>query len=198
MNRAGKLIIASVAVLSLGAIAWCGLHSSGIFNSDDFFSSDGSTEERIRVSLNTSDGEFDVKQSGGRFTVSRKGKKVLMGKFTPSALYDQYAEHIREATEADGVKDVSVRNNVISWTYAKGKKHEVNRIYKMSEKTAASITSRADKKTAEDAYSRLRFTVMLSKDKTKIPKPKKGTEKACLCQKCRRTQEAEGGALEMR
>ena len=118
MNRAGKLIIASVAVLSLGAIAWCGLHSSGIFNSDDFFSSDGPTEERIRVSLNASDGGFDVKQSGGRFTVSRKGKKVLMGKFTPSALYDQYAEHIREATEADGVKDVSVRNNVISLTYA--------------------------------------------------------------------------------
>lgn len=161
MNRAGKLIIASVAVLSLGAIAWCGLHSSGIFNSDDFFNSDGPTEERIRVSLNTSDGEFDVKQSGGRFTVSRKGKKVLMGKFTPSALYDQYAEHIREATEADGVKDVSVRNNVISWTYAKGRKHEVNRIYKMSEKTAAIITSRADRKTAEDAYSRLRFTVQV-------------------------------------
>ena len=158
MNRAGKLIIASVAVLSLGAIAWCGLHSSGIFNSDDFFSSDGPTEERIRVSLNASDGGFDVKQSGGRFTVSRKGKKVLMGKFAPSALYDQYADNIREATEADGVKDASVRNNVISWTYAKGRKHEVNRIYKLSGKTAAIITSRADRKTAEDAYSRLRFT----------------------------------------
>ena len=159
MRKAGKLIIASVAVLSLGVIAGYGVHSSKIFNSDDFFSSDGSTEERIRVSLNTSDGGFDVKQSGGQFTVSRKGKKVLMGKFTPSALCDQYAEHIREATEADGVKDVSVRNNVISWTYAKGRKHEVNRIYKLSRKTAAIIASRADRKTAEDAYSRLRFTV---------------------------------------
>lgn len=157
MRKARKLAIASVAALSLGAMAWCGLHSSKIFSSDDFFSSDGSTKERIRVSLNASDGGFDVKQSGGRFTVSRKGKKVLVGKFAQSALYDQYASQIKEATEADGVKDVSVKDNVVSWTYEAGKKHEVNKVYKVSEKTAAIVTSRADKETAEDAYSRLRF-----------------------------------------
>lgn len=151
MRKARKLIIASVAVLSLGVIAGYGVHSSRIFDFDD------STEEHIKVSLNTSDGGFDVKQSDGRFTVSRKGKIVLVGKFAQSALYDQYADHIREATEADGVKDVSVKDNVISWTYEAGKKHEVNKIYKVSEKTAAIIASQADRKMAADAYSRLRF-----------------------------------------
>ena len=152
MKKARKLIIASAAVLSLGVMAGCKVHSSRSF---DF---NVSTGERVKVKLDTSGGGFDLKQSDGQFTVSRKGKKVLVGKFAQSALYDQYADHIREATEADGVKDVSVRNNVVSWTYEAGEKHEVNKVYKVSEKTAAIVASQADKKTAEDAYSRLRFS----------------------------------------
>lgn len=151
MRKARKLIIASVAVLSLGVMAGYGVHSSRIFDFGD------STGARVEVRLDTSGGGFDVKQSDDRFTVSRKGKKVLVGKFAQSALYDQYANQIKEATEADGVKDVSVKDNVVSWTYEAGKKHEVNKVYKVSEKTAAIVTSRADKETAEDAYSRLRF-----------------------------------------
>lgn len=148
MKKARKLIIASAAVLSLGVMAGCKVHSSRSF---DF---NVSTGERVKVKLDTSGGGFDLRQSDGQFTVSRKGKKVLVGKFAQSALYDQYADEIKEA---DGVKDVSVKDNVVSWTYEAGEKHEVNKVYKVSEKTAAIVASQADKKTAEDAYSRLRF-----------------------------------------
>lgn len=150
MRKARKLIIASVAVFSLGVMVGYGVHS---LKSSSFGDSTG---ERVEVRFDTSGGGFDVKQLDGRFSVSRDGKKVLAGKFAQSALYDQYANQIKEA-EADGVKDISVKDNVVSWTYEVGKKHEVNKVYKVSEKTAAIVTSPADKKTAEDAYSRLRF-----------------------------------------
>ena len=75
------LSIALILILALALFAGCSSSKSYTF--------DVSTGDKIKITLDTSDG-LDLSQSNGQFWVSRDGVDIITGVFIDPATYDTY------------------------------------------------------------------------------------------------------------
>ncbi|NLC78986.1 MAG: hypothetical protein GX683_04595, partial [Ruminococcaceae bacterium] len=75
------LSIALILILALALFAGCSSSKSYTF--------DVSTGDKIKITLDTSDG-LDLSQLNGQFWVSRDGVDIITGVFIDSATYDTY------------------------------------------------------------------------------------------------------------
>ena len=145
--------LACVVLLMICCLCACTSHSSKSYTWKV------ETGDQVKVELDTTESDYDIKPDGSNFIVSKGDQAILQGCFIYREAYDEYVQAAKTDEAATIIEET---DNQLIYRYDDEDDSEYDCIVYINEKTCALVGSLADANVTEaivrDALSRLTFT----------------------------------------